>query len=104
MDAKMVWEVSKGGSDEVAKDKSDVSQAVEPGLACNEALQAALQLRKYVNELDDLFTCKLEVILGSFRQRTQVLGMQGMKDSKITNYFTPKEHFYFREYQICTFS
>ena len=92
MDAKTAREVNKGGSDDIAdmNDESGISGPVEPHPARNEALQAVLLLEKYVNELDDPFARKFEVMLGTFGRRTRVLNMQRIKDNKITNYFTPK--------------
>ncbi|KAI5982224.1 hypothetical protein EDD15DRAFT_2181399 [Pisolithus albus] len=61
---------------------------VEPSPTCNEALQAVLVLQKYTKSLNDPFARKLELMLGTFGQRTRTKGMQNMKDSKITSYFT----------------
>ncbi|KAH7924058.1 hypothetical protein BV22DRAFT_1014077 [Leucogyrophana mollusca] len=58
-----------------------------PGSTWNEALQAALVLRKYVGAVDDVFARKMEVMLGSFGQRTRAVEMQGFKDTKVTDYF-----------------
>jgi len=68
----------------------DSDLLVELGPARNEALQAVLILKRYVQDLDDLFACKLEMMLGSFGQRTHIAGMRSMKDSKLTSYFTHK--------------
>ncbi|KAF9221437.1 DDE-domain-containing protein [Gyrodon lividus] len=62
MDAKRVWEESAKSSD--VDGESDAP--VEPTPMCNEALQAALLLRKYTKNLDDPFTHKLETMLGLF--------------------------------------
>ena len=69
MDAKMAREANRGGdSDEVADDSAYVPSRPRP--TRNEALQATLLLRDYINELDDSFARKLEVMLGSFGRRT----------------------------------
>ncbi|EGO19183.1 hypothetical protein SERLADRAFT_374462 [Serpula lacrymans var. lacrymans S7.9] len=52
-----------------------------PGPTWNEALQAALVLRKYVGTIDNAFAHKLEVMLGLFRQRTCAIEIQGFKDT-----------------------
>ena len=48
---------------------------------------AALMLREHVATLNDPYTCKFEVMLGSFGQQ---MHMQSMMDTKITNYFVRK--------------
>ncbi|KAF8507397.1 hypothetical protein JB92DRAFT_2960731, partial [Gautieria morchelliformis] len=53
----------------------------------NEALQAVLVLGKYVRDIDDPFAHKLEMMLGSFGQRTRAAGMKTLKDNKL-NYLT----------------
>ncbi|KAH7890276.1 hypothetical protein F5I97DRAFT_1971611 [Phlebopus sp. FC_14] len=83
MDAKKLWERNCGHDD---KD-TDVPAL---GPTCSEALQAALMLRKYVGTFNDPFICKLEVMLGSFRQRTRAIETQGLKDTKMTDYFACK--------------
>jgi len=71
-------------------DDMDSDLLVELGPARNEALQAVLILKRYVQDLDDPFARKLEMMLGSFGQRMRIAGMQSMKDSKLTSYFTRK--------------
>ncbi|KAF8418373.1 hypothetical protein L210DRAFT_3322056, partial [Boletus edulis BED1] len=46
----------------------------------NEALQAALLLRKHMVSWDDPFARKLEAMLGSFGHRTRAVGMRGLRD------------------------
>ncbi|KIK92482.1 hypothetical protein PAXRUDRAFT_147210, partial [Paxillus rubicundulus Ve08.2h10] len=43
---------------------------IKPGPTCNKGFQAVLVLRKYIGDVNNLFAHKLEVMLGSFRQRT----------------------------------
>ncbi|KAI6115881.1 hypothetical protein F5141DRAFT_1001121, partial [Pisolithus sp. B1] len=54
-----------------------------------DALQASLLLREYVKDINNPFARKLELMLGSFGQRTQVLDTQGMVNGKITYFFQP---------------
>ncbi|KIK75362.1 hypothetical protein PAXRUDRAFT_19069 [Paxillus rubicundulus Ve08.2h10] len=83
-DAKKLQE-RNGGDD----DNDDINMPA-PSLTRSEALQALLTLRKYIAALDDPFACKLEVMLGSFGQWTRVIEMQGMEDTKLTDYFPHK--------------
>ncbi|KAF8520133.1 hypothetical protein JB92DRAFT_2896315, partial [Gautieria morchelliformis] len=57
---------------------------IEPASTRNEALQAVLVLSKYVRDIDDPFSRKLEMMLGSFGQRTQAAGMKNLKDNNLT--------------------
>jgi hypothetical protein len=50
-------------------------------------LQAALMLRKHIASINDSFSHKLEMMLGSFGQWTHAIETQGMKETKLTNYF-----------------
>ncbi|KIK81930.1 hypothetical protein PAXRUDRAFT_154894 [Paxillus rubicundulus Ve08.2h10] len=83
MDAKKLWE--RNGGD----DNNDINMPA-PSLTRSEVLQALLTLRKYIAALDDPFARKLEVMLGSFGQWTRVVEMQGMEDTKLTDYFPRK--------------
>jgi hypothetical protein len=47
-------------------------------------------IMKPIEILNDPFACKLEVMLGSFGQRTHAVEMQGMMDTKVTDYFVRK--------------
>ena len=85
MDAKKAQERNTGGDDSDA----DVTILV-PGLTCRELLQAALMLQKHVRILDDPFAHKFKVMLGSFSQWTCTVKMQGLKDTKVTDYFSCK--------------
>ncbi|KAI6120138.1 hypothetical protein EDD16DRAFT_1479251 [Pisolithus croceorrhizus] len=84
MDAKKVREMNTEG-DEVS---NDLAVPAELGPTCKEALQASLLLQEFVSDMDSPFACNLEVMLCSFGHRTRVLSMQGMENSKITDYFT----------------
>ncbi|KAI5992164.1 hypothetical protein EDD15DRAFT_2168615 [Pisolithus albus] len=90
MGAKAARELNVGGSDEVSDGNDDSSTpAAAPGPTRKDALQASLLLREYVKDFDDPFARKLELMLGSFGQRTRALDTQGMVDSKITHFFRP---------------
>ncbi|KAH7885799.1 hypothetical protein F5I97DRAFT_1809898 [Phlebopus sp. FC_14] len=80
MDAKKLWERNCG------HDNEDTDMPAL-GPTRSEALQATLMLRKYVGTFNDPFTHKLEVMLGSFRQQTHAIKTQGLKDTKMTDYF-----------------
>ncbi|KAI6126498.1 hypothetical protein F5141DRAFT_1081248 [Pisolithus sp. B1] len=83
MDAKKVRETNTEG-DEVS---NDLAVPAELGPTCKEALQASLLLQEFVSDMDSPFARNLEVMLCSFGHRTRVLSMQGMENSKITDYF-----------------
>ncbi|KAF8463207.1 hypothetical protein JB92DRAFT_2776165 [Gautieria morchelliformis] len=85
MDAKKAREANKDNSDDV-----DGDIPIEPAPMRNEALQAMLVLRKYARDIEDPFARKLEMMLGSFGQRTRAAGMKNLKDNKLTRYFTRK--------------
>ncbi|KAI6097700.1 hypothetical protein EDD16DRAFT_1499114 [Pisolithus croceorrhizus] len=90
MGAKAAWELNMGGSDEVSDGNDDLSTpTAAPGPTWKDATQASLLLGEYFKDIDDPFTCKLELILGSFGQRTRALNTQGMVNSKITHFFQP---------------
>jgi hypothetical protein len=72
-------------------DLDDNSDDVDvPGPSRRELVQAALMLRKHVATVNDPFSRKLEAMLGSFGQRTRAVGMNGMVDTKLTDYFVRK--------------
>ena len=83
MDGKKLRE-SAGGDDD------DIDMPAPGPATRSKVLQAVLMLRKYAGTLNDLFACKLEVMLGSFGQQTHAVEMQGMKDTKLTDYFPRK--------------
>ncbi|KAF9236007.1 hypothetical protein BU15DRAFT_50663 [Melanogaster broomeanus] len=86
MDAKMLRERNAEDDD----DDIDNSEPQAPGLTRREALQATLMLKKYVGTINNPFSRKFEVMLGSFGQQTRVAEMQDMKDTKLTDYFSRK--------------
>ena len=57
--------------------------------ACNEALQAALVVEKYIQELNDPFARKLEAIIDTFGWQTCLVEVQSLKPTVMTDYFTP---------------
>jgi hypothetical protein len=80
MDAKK-FERNAGGD---VDDHIDIPAPAGP--TRRESLKAALMLRKQVATPNDPFARKLEVMLGSFGQRTRRVEMQGMTDTKLTDY------------------
>jgi len=56
----------------------DSDLPVEPGPARNEALQAVLILKRYVQDLDDPFARKLEMMFNGFVWTEDVPGMWSM--------------------------
>ena len=90
MDAKLAWESSNGDGDEVSNVNHQCGEPIELPPTCKEALQATLVLHRYANEINDPLAHKVEAMLGSFGWMTQVQEMKGMKDKKLTSYFTHK--------------
>ena len=72
MDAKTAREGCRAGNDDVGKviDSDDLDVAAEPSPTCSEALQACMLLKRYIIDMDDPATQKLEVMLGSFGHMT----------------------------------
>ncbi|KAF8555678.1 hypothetical protein OG21DRAFT_1507444 [Imleria badia] len=89
MDAKKVREALEKSSD--LHGESDSDEVVEPMITRDEALQAALSLRKFTKYLNDPFARKLEVMLGSFGQQMRATAIRNTKDTKLTSYFGLKE-------------
>ncbi|KAF9228610.1 DDE-domain-containing protein [Gyrodon lividus] len=87
MDVKMLQE--RNAKDD-NNDDIDNSEPQAPGLTRREALQAMLMLKKYIRTINNPFSHKFEVMLGSFGQQTHVAEMQDMKDTKLTDYFSCK--------------
>ena len=84
MDANEVRERSGDSSD----DPDTV--AVKQVTTRKEALQGAMAILNYLGTWDDPFARQVEVIMGSFGRKTRALEMQGMRDDKITTYFSHK--------------
>ena len=61
----------------------------KPVPTCREALQAAFVLKRYLSTFNDdlLFARKLEVMVGLFGQQTWAAKMQGMTETKLTDFF-----------------
>ena len=78
MDAKE----DNGGHGDIDGDAADI-----PGPTRNEALQAALMLQRYVQDLDDPFARKLEGILSSFGRQTRLSEFKTLVPTEITDYF-----------------
>ncbi|KAF8138983.1 hypothetical protein EV363DRAFT_1154185, partial [Boletus edulis] len=64
--------------------------SVKPATTRKEALQGAMAILNYLGSWDDPFARQVEAVVGSFGRKTRALEMQGMKDDKITNYFSRK--------------
>jgi hypothetical protein len=93
MDAKAAREAEESGGGKGlgnAIGQSIPKPDEEPIPTRREALEAAIQLKKYVNTLEEPFARTLEAILGTFGRRTRLLDVQGMKDNKLTDYFPRK--------------
>jgi hypothetical protein len=84
MDAKEAWERSGDSSDDT--DTAVVKQVTTQ----KEALQGAMAILNYLGTWDDPFARQVEAIMGLFGRnlKTRALKMQGMRDDKITNYFS----------------
>jgi hypothetical protein len=79
------WNSQKGLRGSESDDDNDDNDNHE--LTHHELLQASLMLRKHVATLNNPFACKLKVMLGLFGQQTHTAGMQGMMNTKVTDYF-----------------
>ena len=87
MDAKELRK-GNGEDDNINGNTCDSEADPSPSPSHSELLRAALMLRKHAGTLDDPFSHKLELMLGSFGQQTRVAMIQGAKNNKLTNYFT----------------
>jgi DDE superfamily endonuclease len=84
MDAKRFREgATNAGGDDI----DDVDVSAPAGPTRHELIQAALMLKKHVATLNDPFSRKFEVMLGSFGAQTRVAGMKSAKDTRLTDYF-----------------
>ena len=59
-------------------------------LTRSEALQAALTIQQYIQEIDDPFARKLEAMVSSFGRQTRLLEFQTLTTTHITDYFPRK--------------
>jgi hypothetical protein len=82
MDPKEAQERSRDSSNDT--DTAVVKQVTTR----KEALQGAMAILNYLGTWDDPFARQVEAIMGSFGRKTRTLEMQGMRDDKITNYFS----------------
>ena len=85
IDAKEVHEESphdKGDNDIEDDSPSDICPT------CNEALQAALVVKKYIQELNNPFARKLEGIIDTFGRQTRLMEAQALKPTVLTDYFS----------------
>ena len=85
MDAKEAQEKNPDSSGD------DTNMAmVKPATTQKEALQGAMAILDYIGTWDDPFARQVEAVVGLFGRKTRVLEVQGMRDDKITNYFSRK--------------
>ena len=63
---------------------------IEPPLSRHEALQVKITIEKYIETIDEPYTCKLESILANFASSTRLTETQKMKVSLLTDYFACK--------------
>ncbi|KAH0840367.1 hypothetical protein J3R83DRAFT_1390, partial [Lanmaoa asiatica] len=85
MDAQAARESSKDDNDE-----NDSDEHIELTPTRKEALQAITVLRRFANEVDDSLARKVEGVLGSFGRMIRVHELKGLKDTKLTGFFTRK--------------
>jgi hypothetical protein len=78
------------GGDNNSDDNSDSLGVPAQGPTRRELLQAAVMLKRHLATINDPFSRNLEVMLGSFGQRTHAAEMQSMTDTKLTDYFVRK--------------
>jgi hypothetical protein len=69
-------------------DDVDNDACIEARPTCREAMQAASVMKRYIDNLDDLFACKLEAILGSFGRQMRLDETHFMVPTQMTDYFT----------------
>ena len=85
MDAKKVREESTHDKGDNDIEDDSLSYIIRP--TCNEALQAAFVVKKYIEELSNLFAHKLEGIINSFGRQTRLIEAQALKPTVMTDYF-----------------
>ncbi|KIK96194.1 hypothetical protein PAXRUDRAFT_139034 [Paxillus rubicundulus Ve08.2h10] len=86
MAGKRLWE--RNSADD--NDNINSLEAHAPGLTHHEALQAELMLRKYIRTINNPFSNKFKMMLGSFGQQTHVAKIHDMKDTNLADYFSCK--------------
>lgn len=78
---------AKAARDGLDADDDDLQSNDTLAPTCAEALQAAMTLQKYVSTINEPIARKVEVVLESLGWATRTREMQGMKDTKLTDYF-----------------
>ena len=87
MDAIKVREnIDTNGGDDV-----DDGVAIEPQPTRQEVLQAVSTISKYIDELHDPLSRKIEGLLRSFNRQLRLDKTKSMKDTVLTKYFQAKQ-------------
>ena len=68
-------------------DDVDDGVAIEPQPTRREVLKAVLTISKYIDELDDPLSRKIEGLLRSFNRQLRLDKTKSMKDTVLTKYF-----------------
>ena len=71
-------------------DDVDDGVAIEPQPTRREVLKAVLTISKYIDELDDPLSCKIEGLLQSFNRQLCLNETKNIKDTDLTNFFRLK--------------
>ena len=74
--------INTNGGDDV-----DDGVAIEPQPTRREVLKAVLTISKYIDELDDPLSRKIEGLLQSFNRQLRLDKTKSMKDTVLTKYF-----------------
>ena len=85
MDAKKVHEESTHDKGDNDIEDDSPSYIIRP--TRNEVLQAALVVKKYIEELNNPFARKLEGIINSSGRQTRLIEAQALKPTVVTDYF-----------------
>jgi hypothetical protein len=88
MDSKA--ERENAAANDIGDDDVDDNAPIELPPSRHEALQAKIVIEKYVETIDEPYTCKLESILADFARSTRLIETQNKKVSLLTDYFTRK--------------
>ena len=61
--------------------------AIEPQPTWHKVLKAVSIINKYIDQLDDPVSCKIEGLLQSFNRQLRLNKMENMKDTVLNKYF-----------------
>jgi hypothetical protein len=70
-----------------SRDNVDNDIPLKPCQAQCEVLKAISTIGRYMDDLNELIACKMEVILGSFSRQLRLDETRTMKSSVLTNFF-----------------